>query len=363
MNSEQRNIQTSDSASDKQLTETITPKIELVRVRVVSQHKGLYKILNAETEVLAQISGKYLHRAQGLAELPAVGDYVMVRNFETDSKRVIIEEILPRKSAFKRMAVGHDEQVQIIAANIDILFICMALDQDYNINRLERYISVAWDSGATPVIVLTKADLCEDKERVFYEVSSVALGVDILIVSNADTSSYEKLREYVGEGVTASFVGSSGVGKSTIVNYLLGTGVLATAEVRQDGKGRHTTTHRELFMLANGGALIDTPGMRELGIDSANLSKTFADIEELATRCRFSDCSHESEPGCAVRQALEERLLDERRFKSYRKLIKEMDYDGLNSKQIEEIKVKSMVGGFGEMKKARDYFKNKNERR
>lgn len=327
------------------------------KARVIMQFKDGYKVAFDGREALAEITGKYRHIANKLEELPAVGDYVLIKSDDGDTDRVIIEETLPRTSSFTRAAVGSTDQVQVVAANIDVLFICMALNEDYNINRLERYLSVAWNSGAQPVIVLTKSDLCDDTASILEEVSSVAFGVDIVITSHLDSATYEQIQSYIGDGVTGSFVGSSGVGKTTIVNQLLGYDALDTSEVRQDGKGRHTTTHRELFVLPNGGAIIDTPGMRELGIDSADLSQTFVDIEELAQQCRFSDCSHQSEPGCAVQQAREQGTLDARRLESYFKLRKELKYEGMTSKQIEEAKIRSMMGGFGEMKKARDYFK------
>lgn len=323
------------------------------RVRVISQYKDLYKIRVDGEEHFAEVSGRYRHQAQGGQDFPAVGDYVVLREIDTDSDRLIIEDVESRKSVFTRAAVGAEDEVQVIAANVDLLFICMALNEDYNINRLERYLSVAWDSGSSPVVVLTKADLCDDLDAKMSEVSLIAFGVEVISVSRFDVASYERIRDLVAEGVTASFVGSSGVGKSTIVNQLLGKDELETAETRSDGKGRHTTTRRELFELPNGGAVIDTPGMRELGLASADLSRSFSDIDELAARCRFSDCVHESEPGCAVKKAIEEGILDQRRLDSYRKLKKELHYEGLTSREIEEYKIRTMVGSFNEMKQVR----------
>lgn len=336
------------------------PDLEFARVS--AQYKDSYKIISDRRESLAEVSGKYRHHASRLDEYPAVGDFVLIRD-EESSDRAIIEVLLPRKSAFERAAVGKDDETQVIAANVDILFICMALNNDYNISRLERYISIAWASGAQPIIVLTKSDLCDDIPKVLDEVNAIAFGIDCLVTSNTDNLTIESIGAYLEEGITASFVGSSGVGKSTIVNHLLGEELIETAEIREDGKGRHTTTRRELFLLPNGSSIIDTPGMRELGIDSADISKSFMDIEDLAKECRFSDCSHTSEPGCAVKQALQDGIIDERRLASYQKQRRELGYEGLNSKQIEEVKIKSMVGGFGEMKRVRDHVKKKNSRR
>lgn len=335
---------------------------ETLTARVISQYNELYKVSLEGADLLAEVSGKYRHATSRLEDYPAVGDYVKLRKESSDTDRLIIEEVLPRKSVFKRMAVSSGDQSQVIAANVDILFVCMALNEDYSINRLERYLSAAWESGSTPVIILTKADLAENLEASVSEVSSIAFGVDVLITSLDDESSFAAVARYIDEETTASFVGSSGIGKSTIVNHLLGYDAIATADTRQDGKGRHTTTRRELFVLDNGGAIIDTPGMREFGLDSANLTKSFSDIESLAQQCKFGDCTHESEPGCAIKQALEESRLDERRMASYQKLKKELGYEGLSSRQIEEMKIKTMVGSFNEMKAVRNHVKKKNAR-
>jgi len=330
---------------------------------VLSQYKDLYKIATADAEILAEVSGKFRFDAARLSDYPAVGDFVMADRTGAGLGNAVIYRVLPRKSVFERTAVGIDNETQVVAANIDIVFICMSLNHDYNPSRLERYLSAAWSSGAAPVVVLTKSDLCGRLPEVIKEVSAVAPGADIVVTSSLDRASSDKLLTYLKQGVTASFIGSSGVGKSTLINRLAGEELLATSEIRTDDKGRHTTTRRELIALPQGGVVIDTPGMRELGIDSADLSRAFSDIDMLAERCRFRDCTHTSEPGCAVLYAMEAGTLDERRLESYRKLSREARYDGLSSKQIEAEKLNAMFGGKGGMKKARDFVKQKNTRR
>lgn len=349
-------------ASQRFLNEaTLYPQLKLARV--TSQYKDLYRIITDSGEALAEVSGRFRYEAACLSDYPAVGDFVMVDHSEEQGNR-IIHKVLTRKSAFERAAVGLTDQVQVVAANIDLLFICMSLNYDYNLSRLERYLSVAWDSRATPVVVLTKADLCSDLPKVLAEIASVAVGADILTTSCYDQSAKEQLSPYLKAGMTASFIGSSGVGKSTLINLLAEQEVLATSAIREDdSRGRHTSTRRELLILPEGGIVIDTPGMRELGIDSADLSKSFADIDALSARCRFADCTHGNEPGCAVREALESGQLELRRLQSYQKLKTEARYDGLSSKQIEKEKLNRMFGGTAGAKRARDYFKHKNQHR
>ncbi len=336
----------------------------LVLARVISQYRDLYRIVTEKDDGLAEVSGRLRHQSANPAAFPAVGDFVLVDRMQIDAGNAIIQEVLPRRSVFERSAVGGTGQSQIVAANIDLVFICMSLNNDFNLNRLERYLSLAWTSGARPVIVLTKADLCDDVDTLLAEIETVAFGVDVLVTSSADEGSCLQLLPYVGVGLTASFIGSSGVGKSTLINCLLGREALATSAIREDDdKGRHTTTRRDLMLLPQGGAVIDTPGMREIGVEPADLSKSFSDIAELASQCRFNDCSHTNEPGCAVQEAKLAGKLDERRFDNYMKLAKEARYEGLNSRQIEEEKINSMVGGFNEMKQIRNYVKQKNKRR
>lgn len=334
---------------------------ELKPGRVTSQDKGLYKIVTENGEKRAEVSGKFRYNTVNLSDYPAVGDFVMLD--ENEDGNAIIHHVLTRKSAFIRKAAGTSNNNQVVAANIDTVFICMSLNNDFNLRRLERYIGVAWDSGAAPVVVLTKSDLCGSLDDILSELETVALSVDIIVTSSMKEDGYLSVKNYIDNYKTVAFIGSSGVGKTTLINKLVGENIYETREIRNDDRGRHTTTKRELIALPCGGVVIDTPGMRELGIESADLSKAFADIDELSKQCRFSDCSHTTEPGCTVRDAIETGLLSEERLASYFKLKKEAKYDGLNSKQIEDKKINEMFKSFGGMKNARKYIKNKSNKK
>jgi len=331
--------------------------------RVVSQYNALYKVITAEGELRAEIAGKFRFAIQTLSDYPAVGDFVMLDRNEDTGGNAIIHHVLTRKSAFVRKAAGTANNEQVIAANIDNVFICMSLNNDYNLRRLERYLGIAWDSGAVPVIILTKADLCNNISQRLAEINTVACGVDVFVTSSFTGDGLESVQKYLGSGKTIAFIGSSGVGKSTIINKLVGQNVLATKGLRNDDRGRHTTTRRELLILPGGGVVIDTPGMRELGIENINLTKTFIDIDELAKKCKFRDCTHTREPNCAVQKAIQDGLLSAERFANYLKLKKEAKYDGLNSRQIDTEKLTAMFAEMGGIKNARAFIKTKSKKR
>ncbi len=335
----------------------------LFPARVTQQHRELYQVISLAGELHAAVSGKMTYLADDPMAYPAVGDWVMIDRTDGASGNAVIHHILTRKSVLARQAAGGGGAGQVIAANIDTIFICMSLNADFNLRRIERYLTIAWESMATPVIVLTKSDLSENLLGMRDKIASVGTGVAIITCSDKTGQGYEEMSAYIKPGKTIAFIGSSGVGKSTIINRLLGREALKTQEIRQDdGKGRHTTTHRQLFLLPGGGIVIDTPGMRELQIYTGNVSKAFEDVEEIAARCRFGDCSHTSEPGCAIRKAIEAGALSEKRLESYQKLQREASYASLSSRQLENEKLNRMFGGKNEMKRFIKEVKKKNGR-
>lgn len=301
--------------------------------RVVSESRGSFRVAFSGGETMAEVSGRLRFRAADEEIFPAVGDWVAVQ-LAVSGDRGIIRAVLPRKSRFSRKAPGQRTEEQVVAANIDTVFIVSGLDggRSFNVRRIERYVTLARSSGAAPVLVLNKTDLCPDVAAFVRRVEAVAPGVPVHPVSARDKIGLVPLRGYLVPGSTAAFLGSSGVGKSALINALLGEERLQTGEIRSsDGQGRHTTTRRELLLLPGGGMVIDTPGMRQLKLWAGedDLDGTFRDIEELAPDCRFSDCRHDAEVGCAVKAAIEDGTLDPARLASYRKLQRELRYTAL----------------------------------
>ena len=300
----------------------------LVPGRVAIQHRGAYDVLTEDGELRCEVPQRLVRDAVTPAELPVVGDWVAVE--ATEPGRGVIHAVLERRTAFSRLAShdpgSHTTHEQVVAANVDVVFVVSSINDDLGSRRLDRYLTLAWESGARPVVLLTKADLVDDPGPAVAEVSSVAVGVPVHAISVRTGAGLDAVLAEMQPGATAALLGSSGVGKSTLVNTLVGEELLATQEVRSDGQGRHTTTRRELIKLPNGGLVIDTPGMRELQLWLADdgLEEAFDDVTSLFAECRFNDCSHETEPGCAVLAALADGTLTPERWESYRKLEREL---------------------------------------
>jgi ribosome biogenesis GTPase len=298
--------------------------------RVIYAQRKMYRVVSEHGEHRGKVRGSLRHRARVPGDFPTAGDWVGIRLDPqdcADKSTATIQFILPRRTWLSRRAPGTKVEEQLICANIDRVFLVSGLDRDFNPRRIERYLSAVYEGGAQPVILLNKVDLCRNLEARMSDIAGVAFDLPTLCTNALSGEGLDQLDSYLGKGETVAFVGSSGAGKSTLINALLGREAQATRDLRSDGKGRHTTTHRELFLIPGRGMVIDNPGMRELQLwaGEQTVGDTFAEIEELAEKCRFSDCSHGSEPGCAVRQRIAAGKLDPKRLQSYLKQKRELE--------------------------------------
>jgi len=297
---------------------------ELTPARIAAEHRGAYEVWSQTGSGRAQLAGR-LRLELEEAGLPGVGDWVVVKDPPGPDRTAMIEGVLARRTVFTRGAAGREARAQVVAANVDLVFAVCGLDADFNVRRIERYLARIWASGAQPAVILNKADICDDVAGRLAEVDSHCAGVPIYVTSALRREGIETVRACVRDGVTVALVGSSGAGKSTLVNALLGEERMPTGEVRaRDGRGCHVTTHRQLVLIPGGGLLLDTPGMRELQlVDEDGLGSVFRDIAALAGRCRYRDCRHDTEPGCAVKEAVVSGGLDADRLEHYRSLERE----------------------------------------
>jgi len=302
--------------------------------RVIAEHRGAYELMGEDGELKAKIMGKQMFDASSREDFPAVGDWVAIKRLDSD--RAIIHRILPRKSMIARKhgdrkKIGDNKELQIIGTNVDVAFIVESVDLDFSLNRFERYLSIIYDGGVEPVIVLNKIDLIS-KEEINTKVDQLRSrfsDIDVILTSTVNEAGLEELREYIASGKTYCFLGSSGVGKSSLINKLIEEDAIKTNEISEvSGRGRHTTTSRELYFLKNGGIVMDNPGMREIGVadSGGGIKSTFVDISDLATQCKYADCTHTHEAGCAVLAALNSGELDSEKYSNYINLSKENEY-------------------------------------
>ena len=300
---------------------------ELTPARVVEEFKGLYRVQAAQGEYRAEIAGKIQHQAAGRQDFPAVGDWVAILA-RSEEARARIEHILPRRTKLSRKVAGRELSEQIIATNLDTVFVVSSMNREFNLRRMERYLTMVWDGGARPVVLLNKADLCADAAAYAAEVENIAPRTPVHLLSGLQKTGLEAVQDYLARGTTAAFVGSSGVGKSTIINRLANAALRVQPVREQDDRGQHTTTSRQMLFLPCGGILIDTPGMRELQPwnQEEGAEHAFEDIATLAQSCKFRDCAHHGEPGCAIAAAINHGLLQPERLENYRKLLAELRF-------------------------------------
>ncbi len=331
--------------------------------RVTIENRDCFSVFTEAGEITAEVAGRLLFTRRSAADLPKVGDWVALQTFAGE-ERAIIHTVLPRKTKFSRKAAGKKTDEQVIATNIDVVFVVQSLDGNFNVRRLERTLVMVNESGAMPVVILNKADLCDSVSEPVGQVREVAPDVKVLLVSAKTRAGLDKLKRAIKKGQTFAFIGSSGVGKSTLINCIVGDAVQKTREVRSgDSKGRHTTTRRELILLKKGACLIDTPGMRELQLWQADegITDTFADIEELAGQCHFSDCKHIKEQKCAVLAAVESEQLAQKRYENYMKMQEELALLGEQRKKQPPWVLRKKERSQSKMYKQMQAFKRRNK--
>jgi ribosome biogenesis GTPase len=311
----------------EELEQTGLNQTRLAPARVVEEFKGLYRVRSARAEYLAEIAGKLQHQAAGREDFPAVGDWVAIIA-RPQERRARIEHVLPRRTKLVRKVAGRGMSEQIVATNLDTVFVVSALNREFNLRRIERYLTIVWESGARPVVLLNKADLCPDAAVLAADVESIALGTPVHLLSALEKTGLDAVRSYLAAGTTAAFVGSSGVGKSTIINRMADASLRVQPVREHDDRGQHTTTSRQMIFLSGEGMLIDTPGMRELQLwdHEEGAAQAFQDIASLAQGCKFRDCGHQGEPGCVIADAIQRGELSLERLENYRKLLAELHF-------------------------------------